>query len=230
MSLTSEDRVRAEGNLPDSIKELKIRPSIENAVIEIEKLIDSLTRLVIDYSFLNTADFDIDGQETTYRLSYSQIDALASGWDKDTDATYVSLMTKIDTALTGNGEDALNSNQKLLFRRAGRDFRKAETLIALSYFALTGGLRPTNDGGFVKTIMMGAGQTTITDWDDVVKISNEFRKRAKEIIGQYLTSTSVFTDYVDAGGVSISAIPPRSHIQTVYTNPREKYVGDPDQV
>jgi hypothetical protein len=230
MSLTSEARIRQEGNLPDSIKDNKIQASIENAVIEVEKIIDSLTKLVIDYSFLDTSDFDIDGQETTYRFSYSQFDAFASGWDKEADTNYVALILKINTALTGNGEDALNDNQKLLLRRAGRDFRKAETLIALSYFALTGGLRPTNDGGFIKTIMMGAGQTTITDWDDVVKISNEFRKRAKEIIGQYLASTSVFMDYIDASGLSISAIPPRSHVQTIYTNPREKYVGDPDQV
>lgn len=229
MSLTTVALIRKEGNIPDGVKEHKFDSVIENASNEIERIIESLDKIVVDYSYLDTTDFTNDGGDS-YGFSYDQIKDLVQGWDVDTDTDYVALIAKINAALTGNGIDELTNQDKLNLRRAGRDFRKAETLIALSYFAITGNLRPTNDGGFITDINVNAGTTSIMSYDDSIKLSQEFRKRAKELIGQYIVDINSDPSYMDSGGISISAIPPKSQVPVFNTNPRERYVGDSDSI
>jgi len=231
MSMTTYALMRAEGNFTSDIKDAKLIQSVESAQIEIEKIIDSLTFLIIDFAYLQTADksFSQDNGDS-YKFTYTQISYLAKGYDSPSDSDYLALIGKINDALDENGQDDLTDADKLNLRMAGRDFRKAEGLIACSYFAITGNLRGTNEGGFTQNIMIGSGQTTIMTLDDAKKLSDEFRRRAMSVIESYISSKADDLDYVSGGGLSISAIPPKSTIQTMNTNPRERYSGDPSPV
>jgi hypothetical protein len=223
MSLSTPALMREEANLPDQIKDGKLSPHIINAETEIRKLISQLESLVIDFAYLDdNATFTQDDGDS-YRFTYEQIKSLADGYLDVTDTDYVALITNINTALVANGQDALTDLDKINLRQAGADFRKAETLLALSSYAMVGGLRPTHEGGFINSIQFGSGTAGLLNYDTVKQIATDFRRKALMTLFPWTKDNDA--DYFQHPDFNLSAIPETSYKSS---NPRESYGGGSD--
>jgi hypothetical protein len=237
--------VRTEINIPQVVKNEKFDAAMANAQDEIQRLADDLEALVIPYGdLLNDANFTEDGGDT-YRLTYTHISYLAKGYDDDTDSDYTGLISDIDTAIQSNGKEALTDRDKLRLQDAGRDFRKAEVYLTLAYYALSGGLRPTNDGGWIYDIGLGTGRTRIMTLQELRDLKAEFRKRAYNQIydwlrdpdaNQYASGDSInytgdpadlpdlvrYPETFHSPDFGMMAVPSKKKKST---NPRERYTG-----
>jgi hypothetical protein len=241
MSMATAALCRTEINLPASIADANFTAPISNAEDEIRRILRMLETLVVDYNHLeeDTNTFSEDGG-TTFRFSYTQIGVLADGYDSAVDATYVTLLASINTALAANGQDALTVDDKYQLRQAGRDFRKAEILLALSQFAYFGGLRPTNEGGFVQDIAFGTGKTRLLPHDESIKVSKQFRHEAlkqlfpwlkdpqSDIISDSIEYSDGSTEYFLPDSfthpdLNISSVPVRMSRKD--KDPRKRYAG-----
>lgn len=242
MSMATAALCRTEINIPDSVADANFTAPISNAEDEIRRILRTLESLVVDYEYLEESGntFSEDGGET-FRFSYDQIGVLADGYDSATDEDYVALLASINTALSANGQDALTDDDKYQLRQAGRDFRKAEILLALSQFAYFGNLRPTNEGGFVSEISFGTGKTRLKPNDEALKISRKFRHEALKQLFPWLKDpqSDIISDSIEyADGsteeyflpdsfahpdINISAVPTR--VGRKSKDPRKRYAG-----
>lgn len=179
MSMATAALCRAEANLSASIADAKFAAPLSNAEDEIRRILRTLESLIIDYAYLDDGSntFSEDGGDS-FRLTYDQIKILSDGYDSAADEDYVALLAAINVSLAYNGQEALTDDNKYQLRQAGRDFRKAEVLFALSYFAIIGNLRPTNDGGFITEISFQSGKALLMSQDQSRKLSIKFRREA----------------------------------------------------
>ena len=238
MSMATAALIRTEANLSASIVDAKFTSPISNAEDEIRRILRNLEALVIDYKYLEDAanTFSEDGG-VSYRFTYDHIGYLAAGFDSAADSDYVALLAKINSALAENGQDALTDDQKYQLRQAGRDFRKAEILFALSQFAIIGNLRPTNDGGFITEVNYQSGKASLMSQDNARKLSKKFRHEALKQLFPHLKdpASSMITDSIEYEDgvrevtypdsfthpdISISAVPTK---KAKSGNPRERY-------
>jgi len=238
MSMATAALCRAEANISDSVVAAKFTSPISNAEDEIRRILRSLQALVIDYKYLEDADntFSEDGG-ISYRFTYTHIGYLAAGFDSAADSDYVALLADINSALDENGQDALTDDQKYQLRQAGRDFRKAEVLLALSQFAIIGNLRPTNDGGFITEINFQSGKASLMSQQQAKILSKKFRHEALKQLFPHLKDpgSNVIADsieYEDGSkevtlpdsfthpDINISAVPAK---KAKSGNPRERY-------
>lgn len=242
MSMATAALCRTEANLSSSIAEAKFTSPLSNAEDEIRQILRSLEALVIDYNYLDDGanTFSEDGGDT-YRLTYDQVKILSDGYDSATDEDYVALIAAINVSLAYNNQDALTTDQKYQLRQAGRDFRKAEVLLALSQFAIIGNLRPTNDGGFVTEISYQSGKAILMSPQQAKILSKKFRHEAFKQLFPHLKDPKSDTikdsiEYEDGTGtevtvptsfthpdVNISAVPTKKLYKS--KNPRERYAG-----
>ncbi len=242
MSMSTATLCRTEANISDSVAAGKFTAPISNAEDEIRRILRSLEALVIDYNYLedDANTFSEDGGDS-FRFSYANIGEFATGFDSATDGGYVALLVKINSALDENGQDPLTDDQKNQLRQAGRDFRKAEVLFALSYFAIIGNLRPTNDGGFITEINYATGKTLIMSQQQAKILSNKFRHEALKQLFPHLKDpkSGTIRDSIEYDGgtnievtvpasfthpdINISAVPTKKLYKS--KDPRSRYAG-----
>ena len=242
MSMATAALCRTEANISDSVAAAKFTSSLSNAEDEMRRILRNLEALIIDYNYLddgsNTFSED-DGD--TYRFTYEHIKTLSDGYDSAADTDYVALIAAINVSLAYNGQDALTDDNKYQLRQAGRDFRKAEVLFALSYFAIVGNLRPTNDGGFITEINYQSGKASIMSQDNAHKLSVKFRHEALKQIFPHLKDPDSDTikdsvEYEDGTrkevsypnsfthpDINISAVPVKKLYKS--KDPRDRYAG-----
>jgi len=242
MGMATAALCRTEINIPTSVADANFTAPLSNAEDEIRRILRTLEALVVDYQYLeedgNT--FSEDGG-TTFRFSYTQIGVLADGYDSAIDATYVTLLASINTALSANGQDALTDDDKYQLRQAGRDFRKAEILLALAQFAYFGNLRPTNEGGFISDINFGTGKTPLLSHDESLKVAKKFRHEAFKQLFLWLKDprSDIITDSIEYSDgsreeyylpdsfthpdINISAVPTK--LGRKDRDPRKRYAG-----
>lgn len=240
MSMATAALCREEANISDSVATAKFTSPISNAEDEIKRIERNLEALVIDYAYLKDADntFSEDGGDT-YRFTYANIGELATGFDSATDTGYVALLAAINVSLAYNSQDELTDDDKYQLRQAGRDFRKAEVLLALSQFAIIGNLRPTNEGGFITEINYQSGKTSIMSQQQAKILSNKFRHEAFKQLFPHLKDPESDTikdsiEYEDGTGtevtvpnsfthpdINISAVPTKKLYKS--KDPRSRY-------
>lgn len=240
MSMATAALCREEANISSSVADAKFTSPLSNAEDEIRRILRNLEALIIDYNYLKDADdtFSEDGGDT-YRLTYEHIKTLSDGYDSATTETYVALLAAINVSLAYNSQDALTDDNKYQLRQAGRDFRKAEVLLALSQFAIIGNLRPTNEGGFITEINYQSGKASIMSQDQALKLSKKFRHEAFKQLFPHLKDPESDTikdsiEYENGTGaevtvpnsfthpdINISAVPTKKLYKS--KNPRERY-------
>ena len=243
--MVTSQRVRDEINIPDVIKDKKFTASMDNGQDETQRIVEDLDALVIDYGHLQDDDNFTEDGGATHRLTYTHITYLAAGYDDAAAGTYTTLISNINIAIQANGRAALTDREKLRLRDAGRDFRKAETYLALAFYVLSGGLRATNEGGFVQDIAFGTGRTRLLNLQDLRKLSGQFRSRAYNQIYDWLRDPDAeeysgkdsitytgdaaskenmerYPDKVHTPDFGMMAVPKKSKRSS---NPRERYTG-----
>ena len=200
MSMATATLIRTEANIPTTVVDAKFTSPISNAEDEIRRIVRHLEALVIDYNYLEDDDNTFsEDNGNTFRLTYDNIKELSDGYDSVDDVGYVALIAAIDTAIQANGHDALTDDDKYQLRQAGRDFRKAEILLSLSYFSLIGNLRPANEGGFIKEVSFGSGKSNLLSPPEAKTVSNQFRREAYKQLFPWLKDpkSDIITDSIE---------------------------------